>query len=43
MTVIVQRPGETPEPYEVYIRNEQAEACAAMLQRSEPAWKVWLS
>ncbi|MEZ5775146.1 MAG: hypothetical protein R3D33_10725 [Hyphomicrobiaceae bacterium] len=40
-TVVVQRPGETPEEYERFIRVEQAAACIAMLERSEPTWKVW--
>jgi hypothetical protein len=43
MTVIVQRPGETPEPYESYIYIQQAEECRDMLVRSEPSWRVWVA
>ena len=41
MSVIVQRPGELPEPYEHFLLERQAAACVAMIQRSEPKWKVW--
>ncbi len=43
MTVIVQRPGEMPEPYESYILTEQAEACRDLIERSEPTWAVWVA
>jgi len=42
MSVIVQRPGELPEQYERYLNEQQAAACLAMIQRSEPRWKVWI-
>ncbi len=42
MTVIVQRPGETPETYERFALPEHAHACRDMLIRSEPFWCVWL-
>lgn len=43
MSVIVQRPGELPEPYERFVTPEQAVKCKIMIERSEPGWKVWLS
>jgi len=43
MSVVVQRPGELPEPYERFVLPEQAVKCKAMIERSEPEWKVWLS
>lgn len=43
MAVIVQRPGENPETYERFVRPEQAVACKAMLERSEPDWEVWVA
>jgi len=42
MSVIVQRPGELPEQYERFLLKQQADACKAMILRSEPDWKVWL-
>jgi hypothetical protein len=42
MSVIVQRPGELPEQYERFLFKRQADACIAMILRSEPNWKVWL-
>jgi hypothetical protein len=43
MSVVVQRPGELPEQYERFALPEQAVKCKAMIERSEPAWRVWLS
>ncbi len=43
MSVVVQRPGELPEQYERFLKQEQAAKCKAMIERSEPEWKVWLS
>ncbi len=43
MSVVVQRPGELPEQYERFAKPEQAVKCKAMIERSEPAWRVWLS
>ena len=43
MSVIVQRPGELPEVYERFPKQQQAKACKDMIVRSEPKWKVWLS
>ena len=43
MSVVVQRPGELPEQYERFAKPDQAAKCKAMIERSEPAWKVWLS
>ena len=43
MSVIVQHPGELPEVYERFTTEQQAAACRAMILRSEPGWKVWLT